>query len=59
MNGKKQCFVFTFFIIFCVISMGVSSKPMVEGKQQMYFTLVAKSNTGGVRVDYLYLMKEQ
>jgi len=59
MHGKKRKILFTFVIIFFVASLIVSSKPMVEGKQKMYFTLVAKSNTGGVRVDYLMLIKQQ
>ncbi|MHA1355801.1 MAG: ABC transporter substrate-binding protein, partial [Candidatus Heimdallarchaeota archaeon] len=36
----------------------VSAKPKVEGKQKMYFTLVAKANFG-IRVDYLMLVKQQ
>jgi len=59
MNGNKQRIAFTFLLILCVTSLVVSAKPIVEGKQKMYFTLVAKTNSGGVRPDYLNLIKQQ
>jgi len=58
MCGKIRKIIFTFVLILCVSSMVVSAIPIVEGKQEMYFTLVAKS-TSGARADYLMLVKQQ
>jgi len=58
MHGKKRTIIFTVLLLLCVSSLVVSAKPKVEGKQKMYFTLVAKANFG-IRVDYLMLVKQQ
>ena len=59
MKGKKRGIIFTVLLVLCVTSLVVSAQPIVEGKQKMYFTLVAKTNSGGVRPDYLNLIKQQ
>ncbi|MHA1124398.1 MAG: ABC transporter substrate-binding protein [Candidatus Heimdallarchaeota archaeon] len=59
MYGKKRRVLFTVLLVIFVTSIIVSAKPKVEGKQPSYFTLVAKTNTGGVRVDYFLLIKQQ
>jgi len=58
MQGKKRSIIITVLLVLCVTSLVVSAKPKVEGKQKMYFTLVAKANTG-IRIDYLMLIKQQ
>ena len=58
MVRDKQRIVLTLMIILCFTTSVFSAKPKVEGKQKMYFTLVAKSNYGA-RIDCLMLIKQQ
>lgn len=59
MYGKKRRMIFTALLLLCVSSLIVSAKPMVEGTPESYFTLVAKTHSGDVSVDYLNLIKQQ
>ena len=59
MNGKKRSVIFTLFIIFSFISLGLNVHPIAGEKIESYFTLVAKAYTGTYSAEYLFFVKEQ
>ncbi|MHA1186807.1 MAG: ABC transporter substrate-binding protein [Candidatus Heimdallarchaeota archaeon] len=58
MYGKKRSVLLTFVLVLCLTSLVASTKPTVEGKVESFFTLVFKTNSGGVYPDYGSLIKQ-